>query len=493
MNYEKLHDRIDKMIEYENDQYLVNINLKSDISDRLYDYQMFHVFNLMSGIRNNDVVLDGSDTGTGKTYTAIAICKQLGLKPFIICPKIVIQNWRNVCKLFHVNPLTIVNYEMIKTGKTYVRTNVDFEGQIDHTDEFDTVVTCKYLQLVYGEKGEVDYIWKLPYNSIIIFDEVHRCKNIKSQNGKLLMSTKNTSVKNRYNHKVLMLSATISDTPKSFHIFGYMLNFYKTLRQARNWINGMLREDSSYIGMEPRMSAINTQIYPFRGSRMRIAELGDKFPVNQISADCYIIDHKDREEVNKALEKISLLNNKIKSKDGEQVLVEITRARQKLEKIKLPILEELILEFLENELSVAVFVNYTETVEKLAEIFKTDCLIYGKISDAVKQQNIEDFQENRKHLIICNIKSGGLSVSLHDLYGPANGGRRRVSIISPSFSSDEMIQTLGRIHRAGAKSPTLQKIIFCAGTCEEVICNKVKEKINFLAKLNDNDLIDIGL
>jgi len=70
-------------------------------------------------------------------------------------------------------------------------------------------------------------------------------------------------------------------------------------------------------------------------------------------------------------------------------------------------------------------------------------------------------------------------------------GVPRVSIISPSFRSDQLAQALSRIHRAGAKTPAFQRIIYCAGTCEEIICNRLKEKLKFMAKLNDNDLIKI--
>jgi hypothetical protein len=77
-------------------------------------------------------------------------------------------------------------------------------------------------------------------------------------------------------------------------------------------------------------------------------------------------------------------------------------------------------------------------------------------------------------------------ISLHDLYGIP-----RVSLISPPWSSTQLIQNIGRISRAGAKTPALQRLIYCAKTCEEVICNRLKEKLKFLSKINDNDLVDI--
>ena len=51
-------------------------------------------------------------------------------------------------------------------------------------------------------------------------------------------------------------------------------------------------------------------------------------------------------------------------------------------------------------------------------------------------------------------QAGGTGLSLHDV----NGEHPRVSLISPSFSAIDLKQALGRIHRAGAKSPAVQKL-----------------------------------
>src|SRR4029078_3494892 len=97
-------------------------------------------------------------------------------------------------------------------------------------------VECKYIDVNQLDEKNVVFTWKLPKRSMIIFDEVHKCKNPKSLNGKLLLSVIDQ-------WRVLMLSGTLADKPESFHIFGYMLSFYKNMRQANNWIKGMIRED----------------------------------------------------------------------------------------------------------------------------------------------------------------------------------------------------------------------------------------------------------
>ena len=89
------------------------------IKDKLYPFQITHVNNLVRIIKNNIAAADTSDTGVGKTYTAIATCKILNLRPIILCPKSVLRSWQRVADLFGVKTFFVVNYETIKFGKYY--------------------------------------------------------------------------------------------------------------------------------------------------------------------------------------------------------------------------------------------------------------------------------------------------------------------------------------------------------------------------------------
>ena len=468
MDYKKLHKRIDDMLRFEDDHFLVNINLRPEISDKLLQYQFLHVYNIITALRSNRVVLDGSDTGTGKTYTSIAVCKQLNYRPFIICPKTIISTWRRVCELFEVEPIAISNYELIKTGKMY--------------DKDMKKVECPYLTIKDEDDMEDErpdhekYRWKLPRNTIVIFDEVHKCRNLRSENSQLLLSTQNL-------FKVLMLSATLSDTPKTFHIFGYMLGFYKSLRQANNWINGMLLEDRNYVGSAPKLSNINIKIYPYKGSRMQISELGGQFPKNQISAECYDLDPDLTKEVNRYFDKIALLEKELAKRpdDEGEILTEIQKARMKIEFYKVPIFAEQAEAYLENGFNVAIFLNFKSAIKELARMLRTDCVMTGDVDMKQREQRVEQFQENKSKVIILTVSlTEGLS--LHDKYGVP-----RVSLISPTFSSIDLKQVLGRICRAGQKTPALQRIMYCSNTCEEAVCHQAKEKFKFTAKLNDDE------
>jgi hypothetical protein len=51
-----------------------------------------------------------------------------------------------------------------------------------------------------------------------------------------------------------------------------------------------------------------------------------------------------------------------------------------------------------------------------------------------------------------------------------------------------MKQALGRVHRAGGKSKSLQRIVFTAGTVEEKACDAIRRKIANFDLINDGDL-----
>jgi SNF2 family DNA or RNA helicase len=107
--------------------------------------------------------------------------------------------------------------------------------------------------------------------------------------------------------------------------------------------------------------------------------------------------------------------------------------------------------------------------------------VHGQQTPKEREQNISDFQADKERVIILNIRSGGVGVSLHDL----NGNHPRVSLISPSWSAQDVVQAVGRVWRAGSKSSSLQKIVYCANTIEEEICERMKIKIDNINTINE--------
>jgi superfamily II DNA or RNA helicase len=142
-------------------------------------------------------------------------------------------------------------------------------------------------------------------------------------------------------------------------------------------------------------------------------------------------------------------------------------------------------------ISPVLFVNYTETVEAVVKRLTNTkkmkdqvCLLVGGQSEKVRHAELDAFQNNTKRIMVANLAAGNAGVDMHDL----DGRFPRYSIVSPSFSAINLIQALGRIHRAEGKSPCEQTVFFAADTIEEHACRRVQAKINNIDSLNDGDL-----
>lgn len=435
-----------------------NIDFQSNI---LYDYQIPHAKQIIHSLQKNNAGLDASDTGTGKTYVALAIAKELNLFPIVITPKSVIPSWEKVAKLFDLD-CYVNNYEQYRGGKT------------------------KYYIPYENDKKDILHKWVVPENTLLIFDECNRCKNHSTQNAKMLRNAKrNKSL------KTLSLSATIADNPLHLFSLGYALGIFESTKDFWRWAysRGVYKGDwgLEFAPTKENLVKIHKDIFPDKGSRIAIKNLGDKFPDNLIISNCYDMNSASKkiQNIYKTMKtELKKLRESEQKDKGACVLTEILRARQKIELLKVPTLVAMAEDHIEEGNSVAVFVNFEETVQALSKKLKSNCLITGSITGENREKNIEDFQSDKERLIICNIRAGGIGISLHDL----NGNHSRVSLISPSYSAQDLVQALGRIHRAGSRSKTVQKIVFCAGTIEEQIADKVNSKMNNIKLINDGDL-----
>jgi hypothetical protein len=88
-------------------------------------------------------------------------------------------------------------------------------------------------------------------------------------------------------------------------------------------------------------------------------------------------------------------------------------------------------------------------------------------------------------VIIGIIQACREGLNLHDL----NGNHPRVALIMPCPSIFDTRQVLGRVHRAGGKSRSIQYLVYAASVpIEESICEKLDEKLKRLDLLSDGEI-----
>lgn len=436
----------------------------------LRDWQPKVVEKLCAVIRKYGSAIDGSDMGTGKTFCAVAVARELGLKIGIVCPKAVITSWERAIKdHFKMKPEFIINYEGLRTGK------------------YKNIGTWEYPKKNSNIKN---FIWNVPdpKNTLIIFDEAHKIKSWNSQVGEISVEAYKAG------YKILCLSATSAVKPTELRVIGKILKLHEgKLKEFEKFLEYYGCEKGRYgWNCSPHPDALKRlhfEMFVERGTRIKKEEI-PSFPDCDLTAEAFSLDDKSTSEFNdiyfqmeKELSELEEIQKKERRR-GSNHLVSELRSRQKMELLKVPIFLELVEDALEAGMSVALFLNFTETINALSKLLDTNCIISGEnVND--RQKNIDDFQSDKSRVILVNIKAGGAGVSLHDL----NGNHPRLALISPPLSAVDLKQSTGRIWRSGAKTKAIQKIIFVANSPEEKVCNSLKNKLENMDMINDGDLV----
>lgn len=417
-----------------------------------------HLVSILSK-SNSAAALNGSETGTGKTLCAIEVARQLGVPVVVVCPKIVIPSWIRTFEDQEVKALEVINYEKLRTGKTPLGSWV--RGQ---------------------------FVWKLPVGSLVIWDEVHRAQGAFTKNSKMLIGAKLCCLRN------LALSATAAEDPTELRALGYLLglhnlsNFVVWAKErgcAFDIWNKLTFTKSTSIA-KSHLSTLQAEIYPSRGVKLTRQDLADHFRNSQIITDP--LDFGDKGSIAKiyaAMEsELQSLAERKEKDDPESkgsALVAQLRARQEVELLKIPAMEELTADALTEGRSVALFVNFDATLDALLSRIQEPCgVVRGGQKEKDREKFVDQFQRGEIRVILLNMSAGGLGVSLHDTVGD----RPRTAIISPSFNAKELEQVKGRVDRTGAQSDSIQRILVAAGTIEEQIVRSLTQKINNMQTLH---------
>lgn len=445
--------------------------------------QLPHAKTLLDSLYLNGFAIDQSETGTGKTYVAAWIMREMNRPAFIFCPKSVIPQWEKVLASFDLKA-TIINYEKIGRGNTkWMKwkklANLMKPWKADEKDERPS--------------------FNIPRQALVILDEGHRCKGNNTTNSEMMISLADQG------YKTLVSSATIATTPLEMKAIGFLsrlhllYNFPDFCRNhGAKWLGkwGAMTFDMASSEAQKSMLALNEYWFEKRkcSSRLTVEQFGKLFPESHIQAEAYDLGDMATHQINGIYDNMEAELAKLDEKTAkykDHAFAIMMAARRESELRKVPQFVEMIEDLYDEGKSVACFVNFQETVEaitnrlsKMAKLKGLIGYIIGGQSEKARQADIADFNADKKRVLVINIKAGGTGINLHDL----NGKHARASIISPNYSAYELVQALGRIWRQGGLTKSYQRIVFAAKTIEEQACHRVQFRINNLSALNDADL-----
>ena len=446
----------------------------------LLEPQKAHAKNLLNSIYLNGCADDFSETGCGKTFVACWVAKQLNCPVVVICPNPVKKVWRDTLALFNLDNVLIINYEKLVRGNT------------------------PYLEYDLKKFHATPAWWlsegvKLNFrqDAFIILDEEHKGRGQFSLINDLFVALKNAK------YKILGLSASAATSVADMKAIGYKANLH-TGENFSSWCSdfgGRLNQYGSidWTGDQTKanegMAKIHDNLFNVQriASRMKRDDFGDIFPENRVFADVFDIGvnaGKLQTVYDNMQYELAMLDKRSQNY-SQHVFAIMIKARRHAELLKTPTMVDWIEDMYDEGISPVVFTNFNDTVDALTarlgkkKKFKDKIgYLVGGQKDETRFRDIELFQCDKKRIFIANIAAGCAGISLHDI----NGNFPRHSLINPSWVAVNILQALGRIHRASGKTPCIQRFFYAANTIEEKIADRMKKRLDNLDMLNDNEL-----
>ncbi|WP_339012319.1 DEAD/DEAH box helicase [Fusobacterium animalis] len=432
----------------------------------LRDYQKYGYKWLKYLTDNNLGACLADDMGLGKTLQAIALLTNLHeekkKKSMVIMPKSLIYNWENEIKRFSPK---------LKVG-VYYGINRDFSL----LKKVDIILTT------YGTiRNDIENLLEQKFD-LLVLDESQNIKNINSQTTKA----------------VLLLNAkkrvALSGTP----IENNLLELYSLFRFLNPEMFGSVQKfTSDYIVPIQKYSDTSTieelrkKIYPFLLRRVKkevLADLPDKIE-KLVYVDMNDEHRRFYEERRKYY--YSLLEKKTSSQgnfDKFFVLQAINELRhivsspelesKKIISSKKEVLIENVIEAIENNHKVLVFVNYLSSIESICDSLKENKIKYLKMTGQTKdRQNLVDkFQnDSRYKVFVMTLKTGGVGLNLVSA--------DTIFIYDPWWNTTVENQAIDRAYRLGQ-----DKTVFAY---KMIMRNTIEEKILKLQEIKNKLLDDL--
>lgn len=445
----------------------------------LLEPQKAHAKFLLDSLYLNGIADDLSDTGTGKTFVACWIAKQMNCPIVVICPNSVKTMWEKTLAKFNIKNPIIINYELLVRGNTEY---LNYDLTKFHA-------TPKWW---LSEGIKVNF----RQDNLIIVDEQHKCRGLNSLASDLMVVLKNQK------YKVLGMSATAATSVADMKAFGFKANLHNGENFAQ-WCSdhgarvsryGTINWDADQTPAKQGMARIHHNLFNIQkiASRMRRADFGHLFPENRVFAEVFDIG-ANTNKLNKVYERMELeldLLDKRAADYSQHAFAIIMKARRQAEIQKTPTAVDFIEDMFDEGISPVIFVNFDDTVQSLTRLLKHKKFkgkigyLVGGQKDDVRNRYIDDFQADKLRIFIANIQAGNMGVSLHDL----NGNFPRHSLLFPCWSAINIIQAIGRIYRALGKTPCIQRFFYANVPVEVRMATRIGNRVDNLDCLNDGDV-----
>ena len=427
----------------------------------------------------------GDEQGLGKTKQVIdiAVAKKLecGYEHcLIICGVNGLKwNWLNEIHT-HSDEGGHILGQKIKNGKITVTSNKDKIKDLDTLLASPGAISDYFIITnVESLRDEtiatkISELCKNKIIGLVAIDEIHKCKNPTSQQGKGIMKVNS-------DYKIAMSGTPLMNTPMDLYIIlrwlGYEKHSFYTFRNPHCIMGGYGGyEVIGYKNMNELQEQLDTMM--LRRLKEDVLDLPDKLYIDE-----YVEMNGKQEQIYKEI-KAEIKANIDQISIAPNPLAELIRMRQATgytgilsstikESAKLDRMEELVEEAVENGKKVVIFSNWTQMtsviMDRLALKGYEPVIITGDTPDNSRQAYVDYFQnEPNCKVIIGTIGAMGTGLTL-------TAGTVEIFLDEP-WNMALKEQAEDRCHRVGTKDNVTVYTLICKNTIDERIHELVERK-----------------
>ena len=469
-----LHDYDDISIE------LLNIEEKENKKYDLLNHKIVPFKHQEEAIQyglNHDKWLLLDAPGLGKTLTMIYLAEEIKKRDnidhcLIICGKNILKtNWKNEIKKFSSLSAHILGEKINKKGSAVIGSISNRANELkSKLDDFFIITNIETIRSDDVVKNLLDGPNKF---DMIVFDEIHTCKDPSSQQGKHVLKL------NKAKYKVGLTGTLIMNNPiDSFMPLKWIGVEHSSYTNFKYYYCIFSGPFNNILSGFKNMSILKNELDSCSLRRTKdLLDLPEKNIIEEYvdMKDDQLLFYRNivdgiRDQVDKVnLNTTNLLSLVIRLRQATACPSILTSENISSAKIDRAI--DLVDEIIENNNKVVIFSTFKETVNILSDkLSKYNPLICtGDIDQSIIDNNINSFQNDDNYkLLIATWQKMGTGITL-------NSASYAIFIDMP-WTAAETEQVEDRIHRIGSKKPVFIYRLICANTIDERVLELNKDK-----------------
>ena len=428
----------------------------------------------------HDCWLLGDEQGLGKTKQAIDIAVNKKLEYgyqhcLIVCGVNGLKwNWVNEIHT-HSDEGAWILGQRTRKNKIHIGSTADKIADIDNLANIDSYFIITNVESLRDEEvaKRLQSCCKSNAIGIVVIDEIHKCKNPSSQQGKGILKLQSKV-------RIAMTGTPLMNTPLDLFIIlkwlGYEKHAFYSFKNHYCVMGGYGGyEIVGYRNLNELQEQLNEIM--LRRRKEDVLDLPEKVYIDEFvemtpkQAQIY---REVSAEIRANIDRIQMSNNP---------LAELIRMRQAtgytgilsssiLESAKIDRLEELVEETTANGKKVVIFSNWTQMTQpiwnRLSKNYK-GVIITGETPDVERQVNVNAFQTNPEcKFILGTIGAMGTGLTL-------TAGTVVIFMDEPWTMANKQ-QAIDRCHRIGTTSNITVYTMMCKNTIDERIHEIVEKK-----------------